>query len=67
MYRLLFAIIVIGIALVIILALSVFILSGQEPPSYSMLQVIKDKAEAKTDESDINPAGERAKRVHKEK
>ncbi len=67
LYRLIFTMIIIGIALTIILALSVFILSGQEPPSYSMLQVIKDNAKAKTEQSDINPAEERAKRVHKEK
>ena len=67
LYRLIFIMVVIGIALTIILALSVFILSGQEPPSYSMLQVIKDKAEAKIENKDYNPAEERAKRVQKEK
>ena len=66
LYRLIFIIVLIGIALIIILALSVFILSGQEPPNYSMLQVIKETAEAKKEDKDYNPAEERAKRLPKE-
>ncbi len=66
LYKLRFIMVLIGIALTIILALSVFILSGQEPPNYSMLQVIKETAEAKAEEKTYNPAEERAKRLPKE-
>jgi len=52
--------ILIGIALTIILALSVFILSGQETPA-SVLQVIKDSAPVKAEEE--NPLERRTKQL----
>ena len=48
--KLIFQMILIGIALLIILALIVFILSGQEIPNYSVLQVIKDSSAEKSEE-----------------
>jgi hypothetical protein len=67
LYKLIFIMTAIGIALTIILGLSVFILSGQEPPSYSMLQVIKENAEVKAEDKDYGPLDERARRLPKEK
>jgi hypothetical protein len=61
--RLIFVMVLIGIALTIILALSVFILSGQEAPA-SVLQVIKDAAPAKAE--DENPLERRIKKIPKE-
>jgi len=66
LYRLMYLVVVIAIPLVVILALLVFIFSGQEPPSQSVLQVIKETTEEKKEEKDINPAEERAKRLHRE-
>jgi len=66
LYKLIFIMIVIGIALIIILALSVFILSGQEPPSYSMLQVIKETAQTKTEDEKSNRIEEGVKRLPEE-
>jgi hypothetical protein len=61
--RLIFVMVLIGIALTIILALTVFILSGQEAPA-SVLQVIKDAAPAKAE--DGNPLERRIKEIPKE-
>jgi len=58
--KLIFVMILIGIALTIILALSVFILSGQETPA-SVLQVIKDSAPVKAEEE--NPLERRTKQL----
>jgi len=58
--KLIFIMILIGIALTIILALSVFILSGQETPA-SVLQVIKDSAPVKAEEE--NPLERRTKQL----
>ena len=55
--------VLIGIALTIILALTVFILSGQEAPA-SVLQVIKDAAPAKAE--DGNPLERRINEIPKE-
>ena len=63
--KLIFVMVLIGIALTIILALSVFILSGQESHG-SILQVIKETAVEKKEGKDYSPAEERAKRLHKE-
>lgn len=66
LYKLIFIMVLIGIALTVILALSVFILSGQESPNYSVLQMIKETAETKKEDKDHNPAEERSKRLPKE-
>jgi len=65
--KLIFIMVLIGIALTIILALSVFILSAQESLGYSMLQVIKETPAAKTEEENSNIIEERAKRLPKDK
>ena len=67
LYKLIFIMVVIGIALIIILALSVFILSGQAPPNYSMLQVIKETTETKEEDKNANPAKEKPVRLPREK
>jgi hypothetical protein len=61
--KLILVMVLIGIALTIILALTVFILSGQEAPA-SVLQVIKDAAPAKAE--DGNPLERRIKEIPKE-
>jgi hypothetical protein len=63
LYRLIFLMVAIGTALIIILALAVFILSGQEPPNYSTLQVIKETIEADKKTKEDNPLIERAKKM----
>ncbi len=65
--KLIFVMVLIGIALTIILALSVFILSGQESPGYSMLQVIKDVPAEKTEDEKSNRIEGRAKRLPEDK
>jgi len=66
LHKLVFVMSLIGIALTVILALSVFILSGQEGPSYSMLQMVKETAEPKKEAEKPNPAEERAGRLPQE-
>jgi len=63
--KLIFIVVLIGIALVIILALAVFILSGQESGG-SILQVIKETPVVKTEDQNYSPTEERAKRLLKE-
>jgi len=65
--KLIFFMVLIGIALTTVLALSVFILSGQESPT--MLQVIQDgQAQAdKAEGANLNRIEKRAKRLPKEK
>ncbi len=64
LYKLIFMMIFIGIALTIILALSVFILSGQEAP-VSVIQVIKDSAPVKAE--DENSLERRTKQLPQDK
>ncbi|MCX5698060.1 MAG: cache domain-containing protein [Candidatus Omnitrophica bacterium] len=64
--KLILVMVLIGIALTIILALSVFILSAQESPG-SILQVIKETPLVKTEDEKSNRIEGRAKRLPRDK
>ena len=64
--KLIFVMVLIGIMLTIILALSVFILSAQESPG-SILQVIKETPAAKTEDEKSNRIKGKTKRLPKDK
>ena len=64
--KFIFVMVLIGIVLTIILALSVFILSAQESPG-SILQVIKETPAVKTEDEKSNRIEERAKRLPEDK
>jgi len=64
--KLIFVMVLIGIALTIILALSVFILSAQESPG-SILQVLKETPAAKRKDGKSNRIEGRVKRLPKDK